>query len=212
MVRMLHAFSLLILALAGIVFVLAGMEFFDRELPVNCAPGPSLVELLRQSGGIANRADVAQPLVVQAQAFASYLNPLRVPEQVPVKVASRQIPTRSTPSISPPVTTPKFRLHGTSYYPARPERSMALIWELDGQGGSRRWVKEGAQLGHLVVHEIRQGSIVYRSVGGETTREMLVEHGPAGPSLVRQPSTELAQANSPHAPTATDADANMAGK
>jgi hypothetical protein len=77
----------------------------------------------------------------------------------------------------------KFKLHGTSYYPNQPDRSMALIGEVGGAEGSERWVKEGAQLGHFVIHEIGRGAIVYRN--GEDLREMAVERSASLPSLVR---------------------------
>jgi hypothetical protein len=60
---------------------------------------------------------------------------------------------------------------------------MALISEIGSAEGEERWVKEGAQLGHFVIHEIRKGMIVYRD--GEQLREMAVEHGASVPSIVR---------------------------
>jgi hypothetical protein len=51
---------------------------------------------------------------------------------------------------------------------------MALISEVGSLEGNGRWVKEGTQVGHFVIHEIRKGMIVYRD--GEQLREMAVEH------------------------------------
>jgi hypothetical protein len=60
---------------------------------------------------------------------------------------------------------------------------MALIAELGSGAGSERWVKEGAQVGHFVIHEIRRGAVVYRD--GDNLREMAVERGASPPSIVR---------------------------
>ncbi len=60
---------------------------------------------------------------------------------------------------------------------------MALISELGSAEGSERWVKEGTQLGHFVVQEIRRGAIVYRD--GDNLREMAVERGASPPGIVR---------------------------
>jgi hypothetical protein len=77
----------------------------------------------------------------------------------------------------------KFRLCATSYYPNQPGRSMALIGELDAAEGNERWVKEGTQVGHFIIHEIRRGVIVYRD--GDNLREMAVERRASLPSIVR---------------------------
>jgi hypothetical protein len=60
---------------------------------------------------------------------------------------------------------------------------LALIAELGSGPGSERWVKEGTQVGHFVIHEIRRGAIVYRD--GDNLREMAVEHDASLPSIVR---------------------------
>ncbi len=60
---------------------------------------------------------------------------------------------------------------------------MALIAEAGAAEGSERWVKEGSQLGHFVVQEIRRGSITYRD--GNNVREMRVEPATSLPNLVR---------------------------
>jgi len=60
---------------------------------------------------------------------------------------------------------------------------MALISEIGSPVGSERWVKEGARLGHFVVHQIRRGMIVYRD--GDKLREMAVETGASLPGIVQ---------------------------
>ena len=53
--------------------------------------------------------------------------------------------------VKPPASTPKFELHGISYYRQKPDQSMALVLE---PGGTRRWVHPGEQLGHLTIERI----------------------------------------------------------
>jgi len=77
----------------------------------------------------------------------------------------------------------RFKLCATSYYPNEPKRSMALISELGSPEGEQRWVKEGAQLEHFTIYEIRRGMIVYRD--GDQLREMAVERGASLPGIVR---------------------------
>lgn len=60
---------------------------------------------------------------------------------------------------------------------------MALISETGSAEGNERWVKEGTQLGHFVIQEIRRGAIVYRD--GDNLREMAVEHSASPPGIVR---------------------------
>ncbi len=79
---------------------------------------------------------------------------------------------------------------------------MALIVETAAMPGGERWVKEGTQIGHFVIHEIRKGMIVYRD--GEQLREMAVEHGASVPSLVRDARSGSRQVS-------TAADGNDAG-
>jgi len=89
----------------------------------------------------------------------------------------------AAPAIRPAAPSVRFRLCATSYYRSQPGRSMALIAELGSGAGNERWVKEGAQVGHFFIHEIRRGVIVYRD--GDNLREMTVERGASPPSIVR---------------------------
>jgi hypothetical protein len=119
------------------------------------------------------------PLLAAAEAFSRYLNSPKAVEKpsTPTKMAS------PVPSVRPPAPSVRFKLRGTSYYPNQPGRSMALVAELGSDPGSERWVKEGAQVGHFVIHEIRRGAIVYRD--GDNLREMAVERRASLPSIVR---------------------------
>lgn len=109
--------------------------------------------------------DPASPLLKQATAFASYLNPPTppVPQELPPPRSGMQ------PAPRPPAVTPKFVLLSTSCYRFSPERSLALIAE-PGKGGC--WVKKGERVGYLIVEDIKDGAIVCRD--GNQLREIAV--------------------------------------
>jgi hypothetical protein len=71
---------------------------------------------------------------------------------------------------------------------------MALISEVGAAEDSERWVKEGSRVGHFIIHEIRQGAIIYRD--GNQLREMTVDVAAAPRSLVRdiRPGSRTASA------------------
>jgi len=145
--------------------------------------GPGAVERFRAQGGGSGEGSAEEPpLVVQAKALALLLNPPKNPEwPSAVGVAAKSSP--GAPAVRPAAPSVRFKLCGTSYYPNEPQRSMALISDVGAAEGGERWVKEGARVGHFVIHEIRRGVIVYRD--GEQLREMAVEHGASMPSIVR---------------------------
>jgi hypothetical protein len=128
---------------------------------------PSAVEAFKK--GRMRAASQAEPreslLVTQARAFARQANP------PPPVQAGATGPKAAQPAAPPVALTPKFRLCGTSYCPWRATQSMALILEPTGE---LRWVKQGTDVGHVVIEQIKSGSIVYRS--GSKTGEMEVEH------------------------------------
>lgn len=143
---------------------------------------PGIVERIRGgSNNISHPQEKASPLVSQALAFAVYLNPPPTRQEVPAPI----------PTVRPATPSPKFTLHGTCYYPLRPEASLALVCEPGGGDGTFRWVKQGAELGHFVIEKIERGAIVYRD--GERMHEMLVERRLAPVSFVRGSRTEMAQ-------------------
>ena len=121
-------------------------------------------ELEGRHAGQANES--RPPLVVQAEALATYLSPPASPK----RAASSPPPARPRPSpaeAKPGVAAPSLRLVGISYYRSNPAESRALIWE---PAGGHRWVRQGTQLGPIVIERINPGSILCRDDGG-TTRD-----------------------------------------
>lgn len=216
MIWMLRTVSVLALVAAALIFGLSVTLLLQDEEPPGDVEGLSIVERWREANDTCQSVEQDVPLVEQAKEFGSYLNPPPPPPpkpMFPVQTVAGQVSIpRNTPTMNPPAPTPKFRLHGISYCSLRPEKSMALISEPGGVGECRRWVKEGTQLGHFTVQEIRPGAIVCRSLSGELVREMAVEHEPARASLVRRRTTELAQASSPLPLAPQETDANTTGR
>jgi hypothetical protein len=171
---------------AGVVLGLSLAGACDEEKQVQDVWGPSAIERFQQAAETLEPVKEKSPLLVQAEILAAYLKP-----QAPILTASpnpkptRQADVRLSPAVSPPAPSPRFILYATSYYPQRPERSMALISEASGADGHRRWVREGDQIGHFVVQEIRRGSILCRTSGDEQVHEVAMEHGPPGTIFVR---------------------------
>jgi hypothetical protein len=174
MIRLLYMLSVLALFCAAGVFTL-----WARQGSQDCGVGdssleqPSAVTLFLQGrrGAPAPAPEQVSPLVAQASLLAAHLNP---PAPAPTALVVRQTPkpAPARPAVRPAATSPKFRVCGTSHCEERPERSMALIAEL-GDPAPARWVKAGTQVGHLVIQEIRPGSIVCRD--GARVQEMFVE-------------------------------------
>lgn len=145
-----------------------------RSEDIYSGPGAIQTFTEKSRGDTKESGETVSPLVSQAQAFALYLNPPGVADEAKEPPLDPGTSPQMAPvlPIRPPAPSVRFRLHGTSYYPNQPHRSMALIAEVGSLEGNERWVKEGSRVGHFVIHEIRQGAIAYRD--GDQLREMTV--------------------------------------
>jgi len=115
------------------------------------------------------------PLVKQAEAFALYLNPPAKPKRSPASHRPGRAPR-------PQSVSTKFKLIGTSYYALHPDLSLALI---DEPGKGFRWVRQSSEVGHLVIEQIKDGSVVIRD--GQKTSELVPER-PERRSLLKDTS------------------------
>jgi len=196
MVRVLQIFCVLICLSTGAVLALCVHDLgYENPAVEGICRQPSILqrfEELRSQRDTLTEKNA--PLVVQASAFATYLNGPVEHESKEVVVAGRRAPRNiaKVPKIRV-VPSAKFKLKGTSYYPNRPERSIALIAEPGSTDENQRWVKEGERLGHFVVHEIRRGVVVYRDQN-EQLHEMSIERKTATRSLVRDHISSLTTA------------------
>jgi len=189
MIRLLHLLGALAVAATGGVLVLCWIEWTrpdDGAIPL-ARRGESTRPEGTMETGLQERAS---PLMAAAQGFALYQNP--PPPPVQEKSIIQEAPQPVAPVARPPAALPKFKVRGT-ICAGRPERSIALIWE-PGSNDTGRWVKEGTQVGHFVIQEIRAGSVVY--LDGEKLCEMEIERAPAPATVVAsdgQPATSGAQ-------------------
>lgn len=196
MVRVLQIFCVLVFLLTGAVLTLCVLDWGDENPQVERICGQPSV--LRRFEEICNQRDTptekGSPLVVQAQAFASYLNGPPVQRKRGVVVAEQRSSRGITknPKISV-VPSAKFTLEGTSYYENQPDRSIALVAEPGSPERNQRWVREGERLGRFVIHKIRRGVVVYRDQN-EQLHEMSIERKTATRSLVRDHISSLAMA------------------
>ena len=103
------------------------------------------------------------PLVEQAEAFASYLNPSKSTIQKPSMTARTTIDSKLS-------VTPKFRVFATSVCATNPRLSLALI---DEPGKGRYWVRQSDKVGHLLVDQVKDGFVVIK--GSEQTFQLKLE-------------------------------------
>jgi hypothetical protein len=136
------------------------------------------------------------PLVKQAEQFALYLNPPAKPEPVAVPAE----PAPANPEVKPiaPVSA-KFELIGTSVHSSRPELSLALI---DEPGTGLYWVRQGSKVGHLVIDQVKDGSIIV--LDGQKSSELVVKRDEQKVNLVKSSSAKPSAAR-PVVPAAVEA-------
>jgi hypothetical protein len=174
--------GVLALLSAGIIFALYAVQF-QLAPEADQDPELSISERFRRTSRHSkeNEQRAASPLVRQAEGFALYLNPPALREQNPKpSLPEKKNIVKRMPDVRPVKLSPKFELHGISYYRSKPEESMALVWE---PGSGYRWIKQGGKLGHFVVEQVKSTSIVYRE--GDRKHEMAFVPG--------QITTRLAQ-------------------
>lgn len=205
-------FSILLILSAGVVLVGAALHWLPADPEIDgMLTGPGGLELLKkisQEGSMGSGEVRKAPLVVQAEAFARYLDPPK-PQTTEAR-SPEPSATLKIPPARPPTVSPLFRLHATCYCPSHPDQSRALVWEPSGDGQNFRWVEEGTSLGHFVVQEIRPGAIL--CVNGEQRHEMKVEHPSLPMWLVKHRVMEVARVGSPLETNRVVADVNAVGK
>lgn len=186
----LRILSVLALALACVLFAIAGIRYCNMDPAMAARDIPDAMAGLtgdptaHRSGSPVSSASSVPPLVGQAHALAAYLNgaaktaPRPAAEVQPTTVEVLPLPT------PPPA---RLMLHATSYYPDQPQRSMALVSERNPDR-EPRWVREGSRIGPFTIQEIRRGAVLYRQ--GEMWREATVDPTDAPQSIVRGPSDD----------------------
>lgn len=138
----------------------------------------SVVERFKMTRGERAKKDADQipPLVKEAEDFALYLNPPKPPVKMRPPVDR---PTIAVPPVKPPVITAKFNLIATCVHESNPAFSVALI---DEPGRDRRWVRQSDVVGHLIIKEIKEGSVIIND--GTRTYPLAMAERPVETSLV----------------------------
>jgi hypothetical protein len=161
------------------VFGFRGNEEIEQFLN-----SPGAIEEFNKAKGAkpSKTGSQTSPLVKQAVSFGLYLNP------PPRKAVSRPKPPPPVASKQAPIPEParqsvKFKLVGTSYYESRPEMSLAYI---DEPGKGLHWVKQGSNVAHLVIEQVKDGSIVVKDRESTVT---LVAERPPKRSLIKGENT-----------------------
>lgn len=174
-----------VVAVAAVLLVATPVIFSPGmdEQTKSWLDSPSVLESVNKAASV-EAAGTISPLVQQAKSFAAYLNPPPPPRPHPSPSQSSQ------PAIRPqsPVSS-KFSLIATSYYPLRPDMSLALI---DEPGEGLRWVRQSSKIGYLIVEEIKDGAVVIRD--GARTYEIEPKRTPRR-SLIKGESTAVLEAD-----------------
>ncbi len=191
MLKTLRIASILTVAAAAVVS--GGVGF------VALRPDPQIQDFLNREGvveqfrgratPIAQKEDTISPLEASARAFA-----LRIDPPPPPKPPKPPSPPPDPKPAQPPVDvvkppqeirrpqmTAKFTLVATARYPDEPERSMALLKSVQNEF---TWYRQGDPVGHLELHEVRDGSVVLYQ-GGQLNSEIFMPNPPTAKSLLK---------------------------
>ena len=186
MVTMLRitVFIFVILLVSSGAFGKVSVSASDAEIE-EFLNAPSIIEIFRKANGAKSKSssDEISPLVKEARAFALYLDPPAPPITRPATKPGQKRAGRTV--IAPPKIKAKFELVATSYYPLRPELSLALINE---PGKGYHWVRQSGTLGYLTIEEIKDGVVVVND--GTNSSQLAVERV-GKRSLIRGESTGL---------------------
>jgi len=141
-------------------FLLFGLR--DNDNIEQFLSSPSAVEKFKDKASETLKPqDTISPLIKQAMAFALRIDPPpppKPPEPPKPKAIAKQ-PTAPTRPVPTPKTTvsEKFSLLGTCRYENAPEKSLAMLKTV---AEGNKWLRQGEIIGHLTIHEIKDGSIV----------------------------------------------------
>ena len=148
-----------ILAVGVLAFPVVYGDWGDEEIE-KFLKSPGAIERFKKAKGAkVKTGSQVSPLVTQAVLYAGIINP-RLTAQVPPKPRLPRKVSEVVPIQKPlgPVSV-KFDLIGTSYYASRPELSLAYINE---PGKGLYWVRQGASVGHLLIEEVKDGSVIVK--------------------------------------------------
>ena len=199
MVSTLRITSVVVILLAGLVLVLvAGPKSLVPGLLAGFAVRndpeidrilnePSVVDEWKAAHGDSPQSGqgAVAPLVREAETFKNILDPPPAPVTAAAKPAATA-PRPTRPVAKPVSSSAQFDLVGTT---VSADNSFAYIRLPDK---TYRWVRKGDEIGHLLIKEIRSGSIVCWD--GQADVEMATEPVPATASLLEATGPSVPQA------------------
>lgn len=173
-----------------VVYGYRGDEEIEKFLK---SPG-AIEKFNKAKGAKVNTGNQVSPLVKQATLFALIINPPPPRPRDPIRMAKPPTARPVVPERVPDkVFTTKFDLVGTSYYASRPELSLAYI---DEPGKGLYWVRQGARVGHLLIEEVRDGSLIVKD--REKTVTLMPKRAPKK-SLIKGETTSTSTTTFPGA-------------
>lgn len=163
MIKTLKITSIAVAVLAaGCVLFLLFFGLRDNQQIEQFLNSPGAVEKFENKASKTTKTqDTISPLVKQAQAFALRIDPPpppKPPEPPKPKTVAKKTTPEKRPTLTPKTTvSAKFSLLGTCRYESSPEKSLAMLKTV---AEGNKWLRQGQKIGHLTIHEIRDGSIV----------------------------------------------------
>jgi hypothetical protein len=189
--------SAVICAVAAVVSVAMLGFKGDPEIEAFLAQEGVVEQFRKKSQSLPVKADNAvSPLEQVAKSFALRLDP-PPPPPPPKPIEPPKPPTVKAPSVQPPklpenkqpTLSAKFTLVATARCPENPAKSMALLQNAQNE---YKWYRQGEEIGHLVLQEVRDGSIVLYQ-NGQFNSELFMPAPPSTPSLLKG-DTQVASA------------------
>ena len=209
MIKTLRITSVAAVILAGVVLAsvvgpasLIGFGSRGDKQIEKILAAPSAVDRFKERHGDKDQAsrDTTPPLVKQAELFSDGLKPRAATPVQPSTVTTRGA---ARPPVIPQVVSANFEVVGISYS-SIPGASFAYIHIPADQ--TYQWVQPGAQIGHVVIKEVRNSSILCWD--GRQDVEMPVEQPPETASML-----ETGQAlSTPAAPVTIPPRGGMVGR
>jgi len=145
-------------AVGSVVFVVVLGIQGDQQIE-ELLNSPGAIEEFRKLARTTEKSqDQVSPLVKFAKDFALRINP--PPKPKPPKAASKPQVARKKKPAPPKPKAPvraKFKLLATCRYEQQPARSLAL---LDMPVKGTKWYRQGDDVGHLTIQEVKDGSVV----------------------------------------------------
>ncbi|MHC4213262.1 MAG: hypothetical protein ACYSWP_07825 [Planctomycetota bacterium] len=174
------------LRITGFLAAIAAIGLFVFSVFFGLRPDEQIEDFLRsgtvlgefkQSHGKRRRGkNQSSPLVDQAWILAEIINPTPKPPPPPRKggVAKVDGPgEKPPPPPPPPPSSVTFEVFGVSYYPSRPEESLAWIVAKSKQ---KRWARQGEVISHWTISKITEDKVTVTS--GDRSADLIVKRPP----------------------------------